>query len=100
LLREGGSMVAAYLNRVVTAVPNNDMHQRFIDCVPLMIKDECSRALFRRMVSRAEIEHRYSIMKVSIVSALFPILENPWLFINVKHCHLHCARWINSILDF
>ena len=56
-------MVAAYLNRIATSVPNNDMHQRFIDWVPRMIKDECGRALFRRMVSRAQIEHRYSVFK-------------------------------------
>jgi alpha-pyrone synthase len=56
-------MVAAYLNRIATSVPNNDMHQRFVDWVPRMIKDECGCALFRRMASRAQIEHRYSVFK-------------------------------------
>jgi hypothetical protein len=61
-------MVAAYLNRIATSVPNNDMHQRFVDWVPRMIKGECGRALFRR------------------------------LFISVKRFLLHGAHWISSIL--
>ena len=54
-------MVEAYVNRIVTAVPCNDMHQKFIDFVPQMLKDKHDLALFRRMVSRSQIEHRYSI---------------------------------------
>ena len=102
-------MVAAYLNRIATSVPNNDMHQRFIDWVPRMIKDECGRALFRRMVSRAQIEHRYSIFKPHTEATglddegfyffgAFPDTGNEWLFISVKRFLLHGAHWIISIL--
>jgi hypothetical protein len=44
------------------------------------------------------LKRRDLMMKVSIVSALFLILESAWLFISVKRFLLHDARWISSIL--
>ncbi|MBF0566054.1 MAG: type III polyketide synthase [Nitrospirae bacterium] len=56
-------MVAVYLNRIATAVPENDIHRKFVDSAPLMLGGERTRALFNRMASRSRIEHRYSFLK-------------------------------------
>ena len=50
----------AYLNDISVAVPANDIHQKFVDFAPLLLNDTHSRALFRRMAERCQIEHRYS----------------------------------------
>lgn len=52
-----------YLNRIVTAVPDYDIHGKFIDYAPSLLKDERSRLLFKRMAERSHIEHRYSFLK-------------------------------------
>lgn len=56
-------MVKAYLNCIATAVPDHDLHQKFIDYALNTFQDDHGRALFKRMASRAQIEHRYSFLK-------------------------------------
>jgi predicted naringenin-chalcone synthase len=56
-------MTTAYVNRIGTAVPDHDVHQTFIDFVAESLPDDRSRRLFRRMVQRAEIDHRYSYLQ-------------------------------------
>jgi len=58
-------MATAYLNRIATAVPENDVHHRFVDIAPSMLNSERTRALFKRMAARAQIEHRYSFLTPS-----------------------------------
>ena len=58
-------MTKAYINRIATAVPEHDIHQTFVASVPAMLNDERSIAVFKRMVSRAQIEHRYSFLRPS-----------------------------------
>ncbi len=54
-------MVAiAHLNRIGTAVPPHDIHQAFVGLVESFIPERREQILFKRMVSRAEIDHRYS----------------------------------------
>jgi alpha-pyrone synthase len=53
-------MTTAYLNRIATAVPDHDVHDAFASFAENMLADPRLRAIFRRMVSRAEIAHRYS----------------------------------------
>lgn len=55
-------MTSAYLNRIATAVPDHDVHRKFVRYAPSMISDERKRRLFSRMVERAQIEHRYSFL--------------------------------------
>jgi alpha-pyrone synthase len=55
-------MTAAYLNRVATAVPEHDVHDAFAVFAEKMLADLRLRSLFRRMVSRANIAHRYSFL--------------------------------------
>ena len=50
----------AYLNEISLAVPEHDIHRKFIDFAPSLLKDDRSRALFRRMAERCQIDHRYS----------------------------------------
>ncbi len=55
-------MVSAYLNQIVTAVPDHDVHGKFVTFAPHLLTPE-QRPLFRRMVQRAQIEHRYSFLQ-------------------------------------
>ncbi|MFW5824113.1 MAG: type III polyketide synthase [Marinobacter sp.] len=52
----------AYLNTIATAVPDHDVHLKFVDYCPRLIPDRRSRALFQRMAGRAQIEHRFSFL--------------------------------------
>jgi predicted naringenin-chalcone synthase len=55
-------MTTAYLNRIATAVPEHDVHDACIVFAEKMLADPRLRAVFRRMVSHADIAHRYSIL--------------------------------------
>jgi alpha-pyrone synthase len=53
----------AYLNQIATAVPDNDVHSKFVDYAPTLLSEQRDRALFKRMAEKAEIKHRYSFLK-------------------------------------
>ena len=61
-------MPCAYINRVATAVPAHDVHRKFVEYAPSLLSDERTRALFRRMADRAQIDHRYSCLAVDLAS--------------------------------
>jgi alpha-pyrone synthase len=52
--------MAAYLNRIATAVPQNDVHDAFVSFADTLLTDRRSQVLFRRMADRSQIEHRWS----------------------------------------
>ena len=52
----------AYLNRIATAVPEHDVHGAFVVFAEQMLANPRLRTVFRRMVSRADIAHRYSFL--------------------------------------
>ena len=55
----------AHLQRIATAVPANDVHATFVDFAQGMLTDAIrTRTLFLRMAERAEIAHRYSVLRV------------------------------------
>jgi predicted naringenin-chalcone synthase len=56
-------MTIAHVNRIGTAVPDYDVHQTFIDFVEHTLADPGKKRLFRRMVQRSGIEHRYSSLE-------------------------------------
>jgi len=56
-------MPQAYLNRIATAVPDNDVHASFIAYAPTLLTDPRRQVLLKRMISKAQIEHRYSFVK-------------------------------------
>jgi len=55
-------MTTAYLNRIATAVPEHDVHDAFVVFAEKMLTDPRLRAVFHRMVSLANIAHRYSFL--------------------------------------
>jgi alpha-pyrone synthase len=55
-------LTTAYLNRIATAVPEHDVHDAFVIFAEKMLADSRLRTVFRRMVSRANIAHRYSFL--------------------------------------
>ena len=61
-------MTTAYLNRIATAVPEHDVHDTFVVFAEKMLADPRLRMVFRRMVSRADIVHRYSCLDPQNVS--------------------------------
>jgi len=59
-------MTDAYVNRIGTAVPPHDVHQKFLEYALSTISDERKKKLFERMLKRAQIEHRYSFIEPDI----------------------------------
>jgi predicted naringenin-chalcone synthase len=57
-----GVQGTAYLNRVASAAPPNDVHDAFVRFANTMLADPRHEKLFRRMVDRSEIHHRYSVL--------------------------------------
>ena len=56
------NVTTAFINRIATAVPPNDVHQAFINFATGMIPEGTPRNLFRRMARLSAIEHRYSFV--------------------------------------
>ncbi len=55
--------MAAYLNRIATAVPGHDVHEPFVQFAETLLTDRRSQVLFRRMAERSQIEHRFSTVE-------------------------------------
>lgn len=56
-------MTEAYINRIATAVPRHDVHQAFVQFAQSLYRDKPrEQLLFRRMVEKAGIEHRFSCL--------------------------------------
>ncbi len=54
-------MTEAYINRIATAVPPHDVHNRFLRFAADLLRDEPRKLpLFHRMSEKSGIEHRYS----------------------------------------
>jgi predicted naringenin-chalcone synthase len=56
-------MTSAYINRIATAVPPNNVHAGFVRLAETLLpEDRCQRTVFRRMAERSGIERRYSFL--------------------------------------
>src|ERR1700753_1317684 len=64
-------LITAYLNRIATAVPEHDVHDTFVVFAEKMLADPRLRPVFRRMVSRDNIAHRYSFLNPQTGSGRF-----------------------------
>jgi predicted naringenin-chalcone synthase len=53
-------MTVAHINRIGTAVPPNDVHEAFVALAGGMITERRDALLFKRMVGRSAIDHRFS----------------------------------------
>lgn len=56
-------MTDAFLNRVGTSVPANDVHEAFVSFAATMLDDPRLRRVFGRMADRSGISHRYSTVQ-------------------------------------
>jgi predicted naringenin-chalcone synthase len=55
-------LTTAHLNRIATAVPPHDVHQAFVAFAGTLLENPHDRAVFRRLVDRAQIAHRYAVL--------------------------------------
>jgi alpha-pyrone synthase len=51
-----------FINRIGCAVPEHDVHRKFVDFAPRLLARDRDRRLFERMAERSRIEHRYSCL--------------------------------------
>ncbi len=62
-------MATAHINRIGTATPPHDIHDAFIEVADGFLVERRDKALFRRMVSRAGIDHRFSYFEPTFDTA-------------------------------
>ncbi|MET0313434.1 MAG: type III polyketide synthase [Hansschlegelia sp.] len=55
-------MTTAYLNRIATATPPNDVHDTFVAFAKHQLTDPRLSRIFGRMAERSQIEHRWSAL--------------------------------------
>ena len=55
-------MSGAYLQRIATAVPEHDVHEKFVTYAGGMLTDPRARSIFQRLANKSGIEHRYSCL--------------------------------------
>ena len=55
-------MAGVYLRRIGTAVPEHDIHDKFIAFATEMLEDRRARSIFQRIAAKSEIHHRYSCL--------------------------------------
>jgi alpha-pyrone synthase len=55
-----------YINKITTAVPDYDVHEKFVGYAPSLLKDERKKKLFARMANKSQIEHRYSFFEPDV----------------------------------
>ena len=55
-------MTQAYINRIATAVPDDDVHDAFVAFADQMLEDPRVQPVFRRMASRSGIRRRFSVL--------------------------------------
>ena len=55
-------MTRVFLNKIVTSVPEHDIHKTFLDYVPHLLNNAHDRKLLRMLAHKAQIEHRYSVL--------------------------------------
>jgi predicted naringenin-chalcone synthase len=59
-------MTVAYVNEISTAVPHVDVHHDFIEYARRSLEATRYRPLFKRMVERSQIDHRWSFLEPTL----------------------------------
>jgi alpha-pyrone synthase len=54
----------AFVNRIATAVPDDEVHEAFVSFASKLLADDRTRALFLRMAAKSGIDRRYSVLQV------------------------------------
>jgi predicted naringenin-chalcone synthase len=62
----------AYVNRIGTAVPEHDVHARYVAYAREVLGDTRERRSFDRLVSRSQIDHRYAVVPFDFYGAAHP----------------------------
>jgi alpha-pyrone synthase len=55
-------MITAQINRIATGVPPHDIHGTYLQFARTLLETPRARNLFDRMVSKSQIEHRFSVL--------------------------------------
>lgn len=58
--------MGAFLNRVSTAVPPNDVHARFVAFAAELLEGARTLPVFDRLVQRSQIDHRWSVLAPAV----------------------------------
>ena len=66
-------MTQAYINRMATAVPDDDVHGAFVAFADQMLEDPRVQPVFRRMAQRSGIRRRYSVLSPNAANTEFTV---------------------------
>jgi predicted naringenin-chalcone synthase len=63
----------AYINRIATAVPDDDVHDAFVAFADQMLEDPRVQPVFRRMAARSGIKRRFSVLSPNAANTEFTV---------------------------
>jgi alpha-pyrone synthase len=63
----------AYINRIATAVPDDDVHGAFVAFADNMLEDPRVQPVFRRMAARSGIRRRFSVLSPNAANTEFTV---------------------------
>ncbi len=66
-------MTQAYINRIATAVPDDDVHAAFVAFADHMLEDPRVQPVFRRMAQRSGIRRRFSVLSPNAGNTEFTV---------------------------
>ncbi len=66
-------MTQAYINRIATAVPDDDVHDAFVAFADQMLEDPRVQPIFRRMAQRSGIRRRFSVLSPNAANTEFTV---------------------------
>jgi alpha-pyrone synthase len=63
----------AYINRIASAVPDDDVHDAFVAFADQMLEDPRVQPVFRRMAARSGIKRRFSVLSPNAANTEFTV---------------------------
>jgi alpha-pyrone synthase len=66
-------LTQSYINRIATAVPEDDVHGAFVAFADQMLEDPRVQPVFRRMAARSGIRRRFSVLTPNAASTEFSV---------------------------
>jgi len=66
----------AYINRIATTVPDDDVHNAFVAFADQMLEDPRVQPVFRRMAQRSGIRRRFSVLSPNAANTEFTVNAN------------------------
>jgi alpha-pyrone synthase len=63
----------SYINRIATAVPDDDVHAAFVAFADQMLEDPRVQPVFRRMAQRSGIRRRFSVLSPNAANTEFTV---------------------------